>query len=71
LTPPLPPPLPLVPPLLGNYSLTSGSLGITWTGTGQLQRATNATGPFITIPGATSPYSESATNKQVFFRLIP
>ena len=72
LTPPLAPIIvvPPVPPTFGNYTLTGGNLGITWTGTAQLQRATNVSGPFTTVIGAVSPYSEPATNKQVFFRLV-
>ena len=72
LTPPLVPPQPAVvtPPVFGSYSVAGGSFGIAWSGTAQLQRATNASGPFITVTNATSPYHEPATNKQVFFRLV-
>jgi len=71
LTPPLPTVVaPPAPPVFGNVFSTSGNLSITWTGTAQLQRATNLAGPFITIPEAGSPYEEPATNAQVFFRLV-
>jgi hypothetical protein len=44
---------------------------LTWTNAAfNLQSATNITGPYITIPGATSPHTNSITNRQVFFRLI-
>jgi hypothetical protein len=72
LTPPLAPPEQVVvnPPVFGKYSVAHGSLGINWSGTAELQRATNVTGPYITLTNATSPYSEPTTNKQVFFRLV-
>jgi hypothetical protein len=59
----------ITPPVFGSYSFTGGNFVITWNGTAQLQRATNVTGPYITIVGATSPYYEPTTNSQVFFRL--
>jgi hypothetical protein len=40
---------------------------VSWS-TGTLQSATNAAGPFLNITGATSPYTNSATGKQVYFR---
>jgi hypothetical protein len=58
------------PPVIGSYSVTGGNFSITWSGTAQLQEATNANGPFITISGATSPYFEPTTNARAFFRLI-
>jgi hypothetical protein len=72
LTPPLAPPqqVVIVPPVFGNYSVANGSLGIDWSGTAQLQRATNLSGPFTTVTNATSPYYEPTTNEQVFFRLV-
>jgi len=70
LTPPLAPPVPPVPPVFGSYSLVNGNLGIHWGGAAQLQRATNVSGPFTTVPNATSPYYEPTTNEQVFFRLV-
>jgi hypothetical protein len=59
-----------MPPVFGKYSVTGGNLGITWSGSAQLQRATNVSGPYTTVSGATSPYYEPTTNKQVFFRLV-
>ncbi|HEV2692690.1 MAG TPA: LamG-like jellyroll fold domain-containing protein [Verrucomicrobiae bacterium] len=72
LTPPLVPrAVPVAaPPVIGSYSISAGSLSISWSGTAQLQRATNIAGPFTTVPGAASPYYEPATNGQAFFRLI-
>jgi hypothetical protein len=58
------------PPVIGSYSTAGGNFSITWSGTAQLQKATNANGPFITISGATSPYFEPTTNARAFFRLI-
>jgi hypothetical protein len=71
-TPPLAPVVvvPPTPPTFGSYTFTGGSLGITWSGTAQLQRATNVSGPYTTVTGATSPYAEPATNQQVYFRLV-
>jgi hypothetical protein len=59
------------PPIFGSWSITGKTLTITWNGTAELQRATNLLGPFTNVPGATSPYSEVATNGQAFFRLAP
>ena len=57
------------PPVFAGYSLKSGAFGITWSGGAQLLRSTNVAGPYVPVPGATSPYYEPATNQQVFFRL--
>ena len=72
LTPPLVPRVvpPPAPPVIGKFSVSSGGFNLSWTGTAQLQRATNVAGPFTTVTGATSPYYEPTTNQQVFFRLV-
>ena len=71
LTPPLVPPsvTPPPPPVFGGYSVAGGHIGITWSGSAQLQRATNVSGPFTAVSGAASPYYEPTTNQQVYFRL--
>ena len=70
-TPPLVPRVVPVttPPVIGSYAVVGGNFAVSWSGTAQLQRATNLTGPFIPLPGATSPYFEPTTNQQVYFRL--
>jgi hypothetical protein len=40
---------------------------ISWS-TGTLQSSTNLAGPFVNVTGATSPYTNSISGKQVFFR---
>ena len=57
--------------MIGKYSISGGGFNLTWSGTGQLLRATNLAGPYVPVSGATSPYREPTTNKQVYFRLIP
>ena len=72
LTPPLAPAQTVssAPPAFGNSTYADGLVGIGWSGSAQLQRATNISGPFTTTTNATSPYSEPTTNAQVFFRLV-
>ena len=44
---------------------------LTWTNAAfNLQSATNVTGPYATISGATSPHTNSISNQPLFFRLI-
>jgi hypothetical protein len=71
LTPPLTAPAKAIttPPVFGGFKVTSGQLSISWTGSAQLQRSTNVAGPYTTVSGATSPYTEPTTNARVFFRL--
>jgi hypothetical protein len=73
VTPPLlGAPIVLVQPaVFSGYAVSGGSFSLSWTGTAQLERATNVGGPYSIISGATSPYSESTTNKQAFFQLTP
>jgi hypothetical protein len=40
---------------------------ISWS-TGTLQSSTNAAGPYVNVTGATSPYTNTISGKQVFFR---
>ena len=57
--------------VLSITAVTPNSQAITWTSTtAALQRATDVTGPYITIPGARSPYTNIAGG-QGFFRLGP
>jgi len=50
-----------------NATTSGKNLIITWPD-GTLQSSTNVSGPFITVPGATSPYTNSITGKQLYFR---
>lgn len=44
---------------------------LTWTNAAfSLQSATNVAGPYVTISGAISPYTNNLSNQQLFFRLI-
>lgn len=44
---------------------------LTWSDASfSLQSATNAAGPYTTIAGATSPYTNTLSSKQLYFRLI-
>ncbi len=54
-----------------NYQKLNGKLLLTWTNAGfSLQSAPTCTGTFTNIPSATSPYTNSITGAQRFFRLI-
>ena len=52
--------------------LSGGQLVLSWNSAlFSLQTSTNVAGPYVTIPGATSPYTNSSTtNAATFFRLI-
>jgi hypothetical protein len=45
------------------------ALVLTWSGNYQLLEATNVTGPFVPVPGASSPWTNSFTKPQEYFRL--
>jgi hypothetical protein len=45
------------------------TLTLSWQGTATLQSATNISGPWSTVNGATSPYQVTTTGLQMFFRL--
>jgi hypothetical protein len=57
----------LGPIVIARYDLTN--VVLTWTNPGILQFATNVTGPYIIVPGATSPYTNSAPPPTRFYRL--
>jgi hypothetical protein len=50
----------------------NAGLVLSWTNSAfSLQRATNVVGPYVTVPGATSPYTNlTTTNAAGFFRLV-
>jgi len=51
-------------------TLQNGALTVSWSAGWTLQSATNAAGPYVDMPEATSPYSETVSNTgQKFFRL--
>ena len=57
-------------PKLGfNHSPISTNLVLSWVGMYHLQSATNVAGPFVTVTNATSPYTNSMSAPQEFFRL--
>jgi hypothetical protein len=47
-----------------------GTVTLTWTGAGELDVADNITGPWMTIPGATSPLTVPADRPHRFARLV-
>lgn len=58
----------LQPTLL--FSRDGSNLILNWSGTFTLQSATNVTGPYMDVPSATSPHTNSTTSPaQQFFRL--
>jgi hypothetical protein len=63
-----------VTPIPVSAQLSDGSLILTWNNSPfafSLQSSTNVIGPFVTIPGATSPYTNLiGTNATGFFRLV-
>jgi hypothetical protein len=46
----------------------NNTLTITWTGGGPLSAATNVLGPYLAVPGASSPFTIQATGTSRFFR---
>ena len=50
--------------------LEGGLVIISWTGDGRLQCATQVTGPWSDVPGATNPYTTQAVGAHKFYRLI-
>jgi hypothetical protein len=57
----------IAPPI--TYSTQGKNLILTWPSGYTLQTATNATGPYTNISGATSPYTNSMTDPRRFFRI--
>jgi hypothetical protein len=64
-----PPVVTVLTPVIGSFYIAGTNITITWSGPAQLQRTTNLNSPFTNVTGATSPYSEPATNGNAFFRL--
>ena len=60
--------VPGVPPSLG-FTRTSNSLILSWAGDYELVTATNVMGPYVLIPGASSPLTITFTDPQRYFRL--
>jgi hypothetical protein len=46
------------------------NLVLTWPGGGSLQSATNVIGPWINVPGATSPYVVPTIGPSGFYRVL-
>jgi uncharacterized repeat protein (TIGR03803 family) len=60
-----------VSPIPLNFQVNALNLVLTWANPAFfLQTASSITGPWTTIPGATSPYSVSVTSPAQFFRLV-
>jgi hypothetical protein len=62
--------VPAAPPPLA-FTRSPGALVLSWTGDYQLLSATNVTGPYDPIPGATTPFTNPFVGPQHFFRLAP
>jgi hypothetical protein len=61
----------VVTPTLLEVRLLPGGVVLSWTNSAfSLQSATNVAGPFLTISGATSPFTNSTSGQQCYFRLI-
>jgi hypothetical protein len=59
------------PPVHLDFQFLDNELVLIWTNVGfTLQSAPSLTGPFTNLPAATSPYTNSLTAPQQFFRLI-
>ncbi len=50
--------------------LVSGEIVITWTGDGHLECASTVTGPWLPVPGATSPYTTPISGAKQFYRVV-
>jgi hypothetical protein len=61
-----------VPPIPLNAQFSAGRLVMSWTNPAYvLETSTNVAGPYVTIPSATSPYTNVVgTNPAGFFRLV-
>lgn len=54
-----------------NFQTSAGNLILSWADASfSLQSATNALGPYSTIAGSTSPYTNAIKTGQMFFRLV-
>jgi hypothetical protein len=60
--------VPGVPPPLG-FVRTSDSVVLSWNGDYQLITATNVTGPYVPVTGASSPLTNTFTEPQRYFQL--
>jgi len=60
----------LVPQPILTVAAVGDQIVLSWTNAGcALQSASNIQGPFVTIPAATSPYTNSSAGPSIFFRL--
>jgi uncharacterized repeat protein (TIGR03803 family) len=54
-----------------NATVAGGQMVLSWSDpTFSLQAAPTVTGPYLTVTGATSPYTNTMTSSQMFFRLM-
>ncbi|HAB16305.1 MAG TPA: PA14 domain-containing protein [Verrucomicrobiota bacterium] len=60
-----------IPPGDLRIRLEGSGLIISWDGTASLQRAPSLDGPFVTLPGAISPYAQPLSEGQAYFRVKP
>ena len=61
--------VPAVPPSLV-FTENSNELTLSWTGDSRLVTSTNLTGPYLFVPGATSPFTTTFTDPTRWFRLV-
>lgn len=61
---------PVVNPIPISIQTTGGQLVMAWTnGVFSLQSSTNVDGPYVDVSGASSPYTNTSSSSQMFFRL--
>jgi sugar lactone lactonase YvrE len=64
-------PLSISPPIAINIQLVGTQMILTWPNPQfSLQYSTNVSGPFATVPGSSSPYTNTFSDQQGFFRLF-
>jgi hypothetical protein len=63
------PSLTVAPPGSLTATVSNGQLNISWTGSGTLQSASDLTGPWSNVTGATNPFKTSPTSGHQFYRL--
>jgi hypothetical protein len=56
--------------MLNITTSVSNKVTISWSGTGGLQKATSLTGPWTTLPNATSPFDQYISGPVTFFRIV-
>lgn len=61
---------PVADPAVMNITFDNTGVSLEWTGSGVLESASNVTGPWTVVDGATSPYSSPASGDAQYFRVV-